>query len=68
MLHTLGMPPKCANNLDSESIYHVKDSKDDILNKVSGSIYLDFNNDDYYKHNITDCADLSKNNYLISIQ
>ena len=67
MLHTLGMPPKCANNLDPESIYHVKDSKDDILNKVSGSIYLDFNNDDYYKHNITDCADLSKSNYLISI-
>ena len=41
MLHTLGMPPKCAKNLDSESIYHVKDSNDDILNKVSGSIYLD---------------------------
>ena len=67
MLHTLGMPPKCAKNLDSESVYHVKDSNDDILNKVSGSIYLDFNNDDYYKHIIPDCADLSKSNYLISI-
>ena len=67
MLHTLGMPPRCANNLDSENIFHVKDSNDDIMNKVSGSIYLDFNNDDYYKHNIDDCADLSKSNYLISI-
>ncbi len=67
MLHTLGIPPRCANNLDSESIFHVKDNDDDIMNKISGSIYLDFNNDDYYKHNIRNCTDLSKNNYLISI-
>ena len=67
ILHTLGMPPRCANNLDSESIFHVNDNNDDIMNKISGSIYLEFNNDDYYKHNISDCADLSKSNYLISI-
>ena len=65
MLHNLGIPPRCANNLDSESRFHVADSNDDIMNKVSGSLYLDFNNDDYYKHNIKDCADLSKSNYLI---
>jgi len=35
------------------------------MNKVSGSLYLDFNNDDYYKHNINDCQDLSNSNYLI---
>ena len=67
MLHTLGMPPRCANNLDSENIFHVKDNDDDIMNKISGSIYLDFNNDDYYKHNIRNCTDLAKSNYLISM-
>jgi len=65
MLHTLGAPPKCSNNLDRESIFHVSDSPDDIMNKISGSLYLDFNNDDYYRHNIKDCPDLSKSNYLI---
>ena len=65
MLHTLGVPPKCSNNLDSENIFHVSDSSDDIMNKVSGSLYLDFNNDDYYRHNIKDCLDLSNSNYLI---
>ena len=59
--------PDESNNLDSESIFHVKDNNDDIMNKISGSKYLDFNNDDYYNHNIKDCADLSKSNYLISI-
>lgn len=65
MLHTLAVPPRCAKNLDSESIFHVSDSADDIMNKVSGSLYLDFNNDDYYQHNIKDCQDLSNSNYLI---
>jgi len=68
ILHTLGTPPKCANNLDSKNIFHVTDSKNDILYKVSGDIYLDFNNDDYYKHKIKNCFDLSKSNYLIYIK
>ena len=68
ILHTLGAPPNCAKNLDPESIFHVKDNKDDILYKVSGDMYLDYNNDDYYKHKIKNCADLSKSNYLIKIK
>ncbi len=66
ILHTLGMPPKCANNLDSENAFHVKDSNDDIMNKVSGSLYLDINNDDYYKHNIPNCPDLYESEFLIN--
>ena len=65
MLHTLGMPPKCAKNLDSNSTFHVSDNNEDIMNKVSGSKYLDYNNDDYYKHNIKNCKDLTDNEYLV---
>ncbi len=67
ILHTLGAPPKCAKNLDPENIFHVNDNKNDILNKMSGKIYLDYNNDDYYKHKIQNCFDLSKSNYLSNI-
>ena len=42
----------------------INDSKDDIMNKVSGSLYLDFNNDDYYKHNIPNCPDLYMSEFL----
>ncbi len=65
ILHTLGAPPKCGKNLDPENKFHVADSNKDILYKVSGNMYLDFNNDDYYKHNIENCPDLSQNKYLI---
>ena len=65
ILHTLGSPPKCARNLDSDNIFHVNDNEKDILNKLSGDIFLDFNNDDYYKHNIKNCPDLVDSKYLI---
>ena len=65
ILHTLGSPPKCARNLDSENIFHVNDNEKDILNKLSGNMFLDFNNDDYYKHNIKNCPDLADSKYLI---
>ena len=65
MLHTLGAPAKCAKNLDPDSIFHVNDSAEDILYKVSGDMYLDYNNDDYYKHKIKNCRDLVNSNYLI---
>ena len=68
ILHSLGAPPKCAKNIDINDKFHVLDSKDDIMNKISGSLYLDFNNDDYYNHNIDNCPDLSKNNYLYEIK
>ena len=67
ILHTLGAPPNCAKNIDPENIFHVNDSENDILNKVSGDLYLDYNNDDYYKHNIKDCFDLSNSNYLSNV-
>jgi len=63
MLHTLGAPSKCAKNLDN-SKHHVEDSKDDILYRISGNSYLDFNNDDYYNHKIDNCSDLKDSNYL----
>ena len=63
ILHSLGVPSKCSKNLD-ENLSHINDSKDDIMNKVSGSLYLDFNNDDYYKHNIPNCPDLSMSEFL----
>ncbi len=63
MLHTLGAPSKCGTNLD-KSKHHVEDSKDDILYRISGNSYLDFNNDDYYNHNIDNCFDLKHSIYL----
>ena len=47
ILHTLGAPPLCAQNIDPSESMHVFDNKNDIMNKVSGSLYLDLNNDDY---------------------
>jgi len=66
ILHSLGAPPKCGKNLDPESIFHVIDHKEDILYKISGETYLDYNNDDYYNHNIKNCPDLSESNYLVT--
>jgi len=66
ILHTLGAPSKCAKNLDPENVFHVNDSENDILYKISGGLYLDYNNDDYYKHKIKNCLDLSKSDYLIN--
>ena len=40
------------------------DNKSDILYKISGDMYLDYGNDDYYKHEIKNCPDLAKSNYL----
>ena len=63
ILHTLGAPSTCGKNLD-KSKHHVEDSKDDILYRISGNSYLDFNNDDYYNHKIDNCFDLKNSNYL----
>lgn len=68
ILHTLGAPPKCAKNINPSESMHVFDHKDDIMNKVSGSLYLDFNNDDYYKHNIPNCSDLFKSKFLSNLE
>ncbi len=65
ILHTLGAPSKCGDNID-ESGFHVMDSRDDILHKISGNKYLDFNNDDYYNHNIDDCMDLKDSKFLVN--
>ena len=64
ILHTLGAPPKCAKNINPLETMHVFDHKGDIMNKVSGSLYLDFNNDDYYKHKIVNCPDLYTSKFL----
>ena len=67
ILHTLGSPPKCANNLEPENKVHVNDNENDILYKRSGNIYLDYNNDDYYNHQIENCPDLANSKYLETI-
>ena len=64
ILHSLGAPSKCAGNLDDTG-HHVTDNENDILYKISGNKYLDFNNDDYYNHNIKGCKDLKDSDYLI---
>ena len=63
ILHTLGAPSTCGKNLD-KSKNHVVDNKEDILYRISGNNYLDFNNDDYYNHKIDNCFDLKNSNYL----
>ena len=68
ILHTLKVPPKCGTNIDLTDSLHTTDNKDDIMNKVSGSLYLDFNNDDYYKHNILNCPDLYTNKFLTNLK
>ena len=68
ILHTLGVPFKCGKNINPGETLHVTDSDDDIMNKVSGSLYLDFNNDDYYKHNIPNCNDLYLSKFLTNIE
>jgi len=67
ILHALGAPAKCAKNLNPKNLYHVNDNENDILYNVSGNIYLDYNNDDYYKHEIKNCFDLSESKYLIDV-
>ncbi len=64
ILHSLGAPSKCAENLDDKG-HHVTDNENDIMNKISGYKYLDFNNDDYYNHNIKRCKDLKDSDYLV---
>tara|TARA_B100000029_G_scaffold502054_1_gene576639 strand:+ start:82 stop:1008 length:927 start_codon:yes stop_codon:yes gene_type:complete len=66
ILHTLGVPFKCGKNTNFKESMHVVDNKDDIMNNVSGSLYLDYNNDDYYKHNIKDCPDLYNSEFLVN--
>ena len=63
ILHTLGAPSTCGKNLD-KSKNHVVDNKEDILYRISGNNYLDFNNNDYYNHEIDNCFDLKNSNYL----
>ena len=65
LLHTLGAPSKCGNNLDNNKS-HVLDNANDILNNESGNKYLDYNNNDYYNHNIKDCPDLKNSEFLIT--
>ena len=65
MLHSLGFPSKCSKNLDINN-QHVTDSEKDILHKISGNKYLDYNNDDYYNHNIINCPDLKNSDYMIN--
>ena len=64
MLHSLGFPSKCSKNLDINN-QHVTDSEKDILHKISGNKYLDYNNDDYYNHEINGCKDLKDSDYLV---
>jgi len=64
LIHLLGFPKNCSPNKDTENSFHVNDSEDDIMNKFSGGIYLDYNNDDYYDHNISNCDDLMNSIYL----
>ena len=68
ILHILGAPSKCGNNIDPNNSLHVNDNKNDILYKVSGSTYLDFNNDDYYKHNISNCPDLYLSKFITKLK
>ena len=51
------------HNLDDQG-RHVTDNENDILHKVSGNEYLDFNNDDYYNHGLNDCPDLKDSKFL----
>ena len=67
LLHLIGFPNSCSKNKDTDDIFHVNDSRDDILFKFSGSKYLDYNNDDYYDHNISECPDLKDSIYLTNI-
>ena len=59
----MAMPPTCGKNVNQIS-KHVKDSRQDILNRESGNLYLDYNNDDYYNHAIDSCPDLKDSSYL----
>ena len=65
LLHTLGVPSKCGKNLNS-SRSHILDSTKDIMYKESGNEYLDYNNDDYYNHDIKDCPDLKNSKFLMN--
>ena len=67
LLHLIGFPKSCSKNKDFDDNFHINDSEDDILFKFSGSKYLDFNNDDYYNHNISKCPDLKDSLYLVNI-
>ena len=64
LLHLLGFPKNCSVNKDPDNSYHINDSYDDILYKFSGGKFLDFNNDDYYNHDIDNCPDLKDSKYL----
>ena len=66
LIHLLGFPSECALNKDSKDSFHVNDSSGDIMNKFSGGKYLDYNNNDYYNHNNTNCDDLMNSNYLFT--
>ena len=43
----------------------INDNKNDIMHKISGNKYLDYNNDDYYNHEINGCKDLKDSDYLV---
>tara|TARA_Y100000768_G_scaffold259432_2_gene197383 strand:+ start:806 stop:1738 length:933 start_codon:yes stop_codon:yes gene_type:complete len=66
LIHLLGFPNDCSLNKEHKNSFHVNDSEKDIMNKFSGGKYLDYNNDDYYNHGNSKCADLMNSNYLFS--
>ena len=61
MIHALGFPSSCSTN---NKFFHVADNKSDIMHKQSGKKYLDYNNDDYYNHELDNCPDLKNSNFL----
>ena len=61
MIHALGFPASCSTN---NKFSHVTDNKSDIMHKLFGNIYLDFNHDDYYNHGINNCPDLINSKFL----
>ena len=61
MIHALGFPASCSTN---NKFFHVADNKSDIMHKQSGKKYLDYNNDDYYNHELDNCPDLKNSKFL----
>ena len=58
--HSMGAVFKCSPNVENG---HIKGDKTDLMASNSSSI-LDKNNDDYYDHEMSDCADLKDSVYF----
>ena len=57
-----GIDTKVTDDIDNNG--GTPDTTKDIMHKISGNKFLDYNNDDYYNHNIEKCPDLKNNKYL----